>query len=112
MLSGSPVIFFTGNYLHLFCGPFQTHTAELLTLMEQSQADYTIVFRLLATFVEMRADAKESDSYITTDDGYVTSFFANAFYATPDEALKTRWLKWLNDWILIVRNQKVCPITL
>jgi hypothetical protein len=74
--------------------------------MEQSQADYTIVFRLLATFVEMRADGTGSDDgFVTSDDA--AFFFANGFYAPPDEALKTRWLKWLNEWIQIVRHQKV-----
>jgi len=75
---------------------------ELKELMEQSEADYTILFRLLAALVQARADGME-----VLSDEDAAELFNQAFYKDLTAALKGKWMKWLNEWMSLVRAQRI-----
>eukprot|EP00462_Mataza_sp_D1_P005804 CAMPEP_0175124308 /NCGR_PEP_ID=MMETSP0087-20121206/2710_1 /TAXON_ID=136419 /ORGANISM="Unknown Unknown, Strain D1" /LENGTH=611 /DNA_ID=CAMNT_0016406063 /DNA_START=161 /DNA_END=1996 /DNA_ORIENTATION=- len=76
-------------------------TKEVLQLMAQTEADYTILWRQLAQYPDKLAVATGEVKAVADD----FSSLQGAFYKQLSDTEQQQWKDWLNKWLSIVQQQ-------
>jgi len=72
--------------------------SRLISLMEHSEADYTIFWRELAGIAGILSEERDPSEY-------VSKLEESTFYSPLSDTNKTKWRDWLDTWSTLVFNQ-------